>query len=69
VCQTPPFPIRRFRVLSFLRKLTAGVPSITVEELDELLAMGAARLIDIREESEFRGGTSAWTRSGRHITR
>jgi rhodanese-related sulfurtransferase len=43
-------------VLSFLRKLMAGVPSITVDQLDELLRQEAVRLIDVREESEFRGG-------------
>jgi len=43
-------------VLSFLRKLTAGVPSITVDELDDLLRRDAVRLLDVREESEFRQG-------------
>jgi rhodanese-related sulfurtransferase len=44
------------RVFSFLRKLMAGVPSITVDELDELLQQSAVRLLDVREESEFRRG-------------
>ena len=43
-------------MLSFLRKLMAGVPSITVDQLEELLHQDAVRLIDVREESEFRGG-------------
>ncbi len=43
-------------MLSFLRRLTAGVPSITVDQLDELLRQNAVRLLDVREESEFRQG-------------
>ncbi len=43
-------------MLSFLRKLMAGVPSITVEELDGLLRQNAVRILDVREESEFRRG-------------
>jgi rhodanese-related sulfurtransferase len=43
-------------VLSFLSKLFAGPPSITVDELDQLLAQNAVRIIDVREPSEFRQG-------------
>jgi rhodanese-related sulfurtransferase len=43
-------------VFAFLKKLTAGTPSIDVAELDALLASGAVRLLDVREDSEFRSG-------------
>jgi thioredoxin 1 len=43
-------------VLSFLRRLTAGTPSIDVDELDALLARGAVRVLDVREDHEFRAG-------------
>lgn len=43
-------------MLSFLRRLTAGVPSVTVEELDGLLRQDAVRMLDVREPSEFRAG-------------
>lgn len=43
-------------MLSSLRKLFAGPPSITVEELDVLIAQNAVRVIDVREPSEFRQG-------------
>jgi len=41
-------------VLSFLRRL--GGPSIEVAELDVLLQQGAIRVLDVREDSEFRSG-------------
>lgn len=43
-------------MLSFLRRLTAGVPSISLEELDDLLQKNAVRVLDVREASEFRQG-------------
>jgi rhodanese-related sulfurtransferase len=43
-------------VFSSLRKLFAGPPSITVDELDVLLRQNAVRLLDVREPSEFRQG-------------
>jgi rhodanese-related sulfurtransferase len=43
-------------VLSFLRKLSPSVPTIDVAELDALLADGAVRILDVREEHEFRRG-------------
>jgi len=43
-------------VFSFLKKLTAGTPSVDVVELEALLAQDAVRLIDVREDSEFRSG-------------
>ena len=41
-------------MFSFLRRL--GGPSIDVAELDALLQQGAIRVLDIREDSEFRSG-------------
>jgi rhodanese-related sulfurtransferase len=41
-------------VFSFLKRL-AG-PQIDVAELDALLAQGAIRVLDVREDSEFRSG-------------
>ena len=41
-------------MFSFLKRL--GGPQIDVAELDALLAQGAIRVLDVREESEFRGG-------------
>jgi rhodanese-related sulfurtransferase len=41
-------------VFSFLKRL--GGPQIDVAELDALLAQGAVRVLDVREESEFRSG-------------
>jgi len=41
-------------VFSFLRRFST--PQITVEELESLLGRGAVRLIDVREESEFKSG-------------
>ena len=43
-------------MFSFLKKLTAGTPSISVVELDALLAQQAVRVLDVREDSEFRSG-------------
>ncbi len=43
-------------MLSVLRRLLAGVPSITVDELDDLLRQGSVRVLDVREPSEFRSG-------------
>ena len=43
-------------MLSLLRKLLSGAPSITVEELDQLLRDNAVRLLDVREQSEFGQG-------------
>lgn len=41
-------------MFSFLKRL--GGPAIDVAELDTLLAEGAVRVLDVREDSEFRGG-------------
>jgi rhodanese-related sulfurtransferase len=41
-------------VFSFLRRL--GPPQIDVVQLDALLKQGAVRVLDVREDSEFRGG-------------
>ncbi|MCU0483334.1 MAG: rhodanese-like domain-containing protein [Chloroflexi bacterium] len=53
---TPPGPIPEAPVLAFLRRLTAGTPSIDVDELDARLAAGSIRLIDVREDWEFKNG-------------
>jgi len=41
-------------VFSFLKRL--GGPQIDLAELDALLARGAVRVLDVREETEFRSG-------------
>jgi rhodanese-related sulfurtransferase len=41
-------------VFSFLRRL--GTPQIDLAALDTLLAQGAIRVLDIREEAAFKGG-------------
>jgi rhodanese-related sulfurtransferase len=41
-------------VFSFLRRL--GGPSIDVAELDVLLQQGVVRVLDVRDDSEFKGG-------------
>jgi rhodanese-related sulfurtransferase len=41
-------------VFSFLKRL--GGPAIDIDELDALLAQDAIRVLDVREDSEFRGG-------------
>jgi rhodanese-related sulfurtransferase len=41
-------------VFSFLKRL--GGPQIDVAELDALLTQGAVRVLDVREDSEFRSG-------------
>jgi rhodanese-related sulfurtransferase len=41
-------------VFSFLRRL--GTPQIDVDELDRLLQQGSVRVLDVREDSEFKGG-------------
>ena len=41
-------------MFSFLKRL--GGPQIDVEELDALLALGSVRVLDVREDSEFRSG-------------
>ena len=38
----------------FLRRL--GGPSIDVAELDALLQQGAVRILDVRDDAEFKGG-------------
>ena len=43
-------------MFSFLSRLSAGTPSIDVTELDNLLASGAVRVLDVREDHEFRSG-------------
>jgi len=43
-------------MLAFLKRLFAGAPSITVEELDALLTQRAINLIDVREPGEFKSG-------------
>jgi rhodanese-related sulfurtransferase len=41
-------------MFSFLRRF--GTPSIDIVELDALLAQGAIRVLDVREDGEFRSG-------------
>jgi rhodanese-related sulfurtransferase len=41
-------------MFSFLRRF--GTPSIDIVELDALLAQGAVRVLDVREDGEFRSG-------------
>lgn len=41
-------------MFSFLRRL--GGPQIDVTELDALMQQGAIRVLDVREDSEFRSG-------------
>lgn len=41
-------------MFSFLRRL--GGPQIDVAELDALLQQGAIRVLDVREDTEFRSG-------------
>ncbi len=43
-------------MLSFLRRLMAGTPSIDVVELDARLADGSVRVLDVREDHEFKRG-------------
>ena len=43
-------------MFSFLSRLTAGTPSIDVAELDDLLKRGAIRVLDIREDREYKTG-------------
>jgi rhodanese-related sulfurtransferase len=43
-------------LFSFLSRLMAGTPSIDVAELDTLLASGSVRVLDVREDHEFRSG-------------
>ncbi len=43
-------------MLSFLKNLGAGTPSIDVEELDTLMGSGAVRVLDVREDHEFASG-------------
>lgn len=41
-------------MFSFLKRL--GGPAIDVAELEALIAQGAVRVLDVREDSEFRSG-------------
>jgi rhodanese-related sulfurtransferase len=41
-------------VFSFLKRL--GGPAIDIAELEALVAQGAVRVLDVREDSEFRSG-------------
>ncbi len=43
-------------MFSFLRRLSPSIPSIDVAELDALLQQNAVRVLDVREDSEFRRG-------------
>jgi len=43
-------------MFSFLSRLLAGTPSIDVAELDALVATGSVRVLDVREDHEFRSG-------------
>jgi rhodanese-related sulfurtransferase len=43
-------------VFSFLKRFTTSTPSIDVAELDSLLQQNAVRVLDVREDSEFRHG-------------
>ena len=43
-------------LFSFLGRLFAGTPSIDIAELDTLVASGAVRVLDVREDHEFKSG-------------
>ncbi len=43
-------------MFSSLKRLFAGAPSITIEELDTLLTQRAVTLIDVREPNEYKSG-------------
>jgi len=43
-------------MFSFLSRLLAGTPSIDIAELDALVASGSVRVLDVREDHEFRSG-------------
>ena len=43
-------------MLASLRRLLAGPPSIDIAELDARLAEGSIRVLDVREDHEFRNG-------------
>jgi rhodanese-related sulfurtransferase len=43
-------------LFSFLGRLFDGTPSIGIAELDALLASGAVRVLDVREDHEFKAG-------------
>lgn len=43
-------------MLASLRRLLAGPPSIDVAELEARLADGSIRVLDVREDHEFRNG-------------
>ena len=43
-------------MFSFLRRLAPTIPSIDVAQLDALLQQNAVRVLDVREDSEFRQG-------------
>jgi rhodanese-related sulfurtransferase len=43
-------------MFSFLGKLLAGAPSIDIAELEQLLADGSMRVLDVREDHEFKSG-------------
>ena len=47
-------PSLETRVFSFLRRF--GTPQIDVDELDALLQQGSLLVLDVREDSEFKGG-------------
>jgi rhodanese-related sulfurtransferase len=43
-------------LFSFLGRIFAGTPSIDIVELDALIASGAVRVLDVREDHEFKAG-------------
>lgn len=43
-------------MFSFLRRLSPSIPSIDVAQLDALLRQNAVRVLDVREDAEFRQG-------------
>jgi rhodanese-related sulfurtransferase len=43
-------------VFSFLKRFSTTTPAIDLAELDRRIAEGSVRVLDVREESEFRGG-------------
>lgn len=43
-------------MFSFLRRFSTAIPSIDVVELDALLQKNAVRVLDVREDHEFRRG-------------
>jgi len=43
-------------VFSFLKRFSTSTPSIEISELDAMLKSGSVRVLDVREDHEFRSG-------------